>query len=148
MEDVREYSASGVHWEEVDVPEPEPTAAVLAGRLPAQVSRLVRAEASLAKYEAKQRAKVLGVEAGAFGAAGVLLFFAAAATVAAMGLGLANVMRGWLAALVIAAGCVLLAVLIILPGWKGIRDRRNIEPAESLESLKADLNAILDGVHR
>ena len=148
MDDLRQHSASGVHWEEADVPESEPTASQLASRLPAQVTRLVRAEANLARYEAKQRAKALGAGVGAFGAAGMLLFFAAAATMAAAGLGLANVMRGWLAAIVVAGGCVFLAVLIILPGWKGIRDRRNVEPAETLESLKADLNAILDGVHR
>jgi hypothetical protein len=139
----------GVRWDEDEpVPPSQDTVASLARRLPDQVSRLVRAEAELARLELSERAKVVAVGAGAFGAGAVLLFVAFCAVAVAAGLGLANVMQGWLAALVVAGACVLLAGLIVLPGWRGIRDRRAPEPLDSFESLKADLHAVLDGAHR
>jgi hypothetical protein len=138
----------GVRWDDDEPPPPPDTIARLARRLPDQVSRLVHAEADLAKLELSERAKVIGAAAGAFGASAVLLFVAICATAAAVGLGLANVMQGWLAALVVAGASVLLAGLIVMPGWKGIRDSRAPEPLDSIESLKADLHAVLDGAHR
>lgn len=119
----------------------------LVHRLSEQTSHLVRAEAALAKLEAKQRAKVIGIGIGTFGAGGLIAFFGMAAGVTAAILGLSNVMRPWLAAIVVAAGCFLLALFIVAPGWKGIRDRRGV-PENVVDSVKSDVAAVREAAHR
>jgi hypothetical protein len=120
----------------------------LTAQLGEQVSRLVRDELALAQTEAKQRVKRIGVGVTAFGAAGMLAFFAACCGVAALVVGLSNVMRPWLAALVVAGGLLALAGLIVLPGWKAMMDRRPAVPQDTVESVKADVAAVKEGLHR
>ena len=120
----------------------------LVRRLTEQTSHLVRAEATLARIEATQRAKVIGVGLGAFGAGGLLAFFGAASGVTAAILGFSNVMRPWLAAIVVAGACFLLALFIVAPGWKGIRDRRAPVPEDVVQNVKADVAAVREAAHR
>lgn len=119
----------------------------LVHRLSEQTAHLVRAEAALARLEATQRAKVIGVGIGTFGAGGLVAFFGMAAGVTAAILGLSNVMRPWLAAIVVAAACFVTALLIVAPGWKGIRDRRGV-PEDVVKSVKSDLAAVREAAHR
>lgn len=126
----------------------EPTIGQLAGRLGEQVSRLVRAEIALAQLEAKQKAKRLGLGAGMFGAAGLLAYFGAACGVTAAILGFANVLQAWLAAIIVGALCFVVAGIIALPGWKGIKQAHPV-PDEAVESLKADVTAVREAAqHR
>jgi putative superfamily III holin-X len=120
----------------------------LTAQLGEQVSRLVRDELALAQTEAKQRAKRIGVGLSAFGVAGGLAFFAGCCLVAALVIGLSNVMRPWLAAIVAAGGLLLLAVFIVMPGWKGMMERRPPVPQDTVESVKADVAAVKEGIHR
>lgn len=120
----------------------------LVHRLTEQTAHLVRTEASLARIEATQRAKVIGAGLGAFGAGGVLAFFGACCGVTAAVLGFSNVMRPWLAAIVVAAICFLLALLIVAPGWKGIKDRRPPVPDDVINNVKADVAAVREAAHR
>lgn len=120
----------------------------LVHRLAEQTSHLVRAEASLARIEATQRAKVIGIGLGTFGAGGMLAFFGACCGVTAAVLGFSNVMRPWLAAIVVAGICFLLALLIVAPGWKGIRDRRPAVPDDIVKNVKADVTAVREAAHR
>lgn len=120
----------------------------LVQRLAEQTSHLVRAEASLARIEATQRAKVIGIGLGAFGAGGMLAFFGACCGVTAAVLGFSNVMRPWLAAIVVAAICFFTAMLIVAPGWKGIRDRRPPVPDDIVNNVKADVAAVREAAHR
>ena len=124
------------------------TVGQLTAQLGEQVSRLVRDELALAQTEAKQRAKRIGVGLSAFGVAGGLAFFAGCCLVAALVIGLSNVMRPWLAAIVAAGGLLVLAVFIVLPGWKGMMARRPPVPQDTVESVKADVAAVKEGVHR
>lgn len=124
----------------------EPTVGELAARLGEQVSRLVREELALAQLEAKQKAKRIGLGAGMFGAAGLLSFFGAACGVAAAILGFANVLQAWLAAIIVGALCFVVAGLVALPGWKGIKEAHPV-PEDSVESLKADVAAVRSAAH-
>jgi hypothetical protein len=125
----------------------DPGVSELVGQLSEQLSRLVRAELELAKKELSAQAKVVAVGAGTFGAGAVLLLVAGACSVAAAILGLSNVMQPWLAALVVAAACVIAALVIVAPGWKGIRDRRPPVPHDTIANLRSDLAAVADGLH-
>lgn len=122
------------------------------GELTAQVgeltARLVRDELALAQAEARQRAKRVSYGVGAFGFAGLLAFLSACCAVAAAVIGLAGVIRPWLAALVVGAVLMSVAGLTVLPGWKGITGRRPDVPHDSVESVKADLNAVREAVKR
>lgn len=126
----------------------EPSAGELAAQLGEQISRLIRDELALAQVEAKQRAKRIGVGVGMFGAGGVLAFFGACCFVAALVIGLSNVMRPWLAALVAGAALFLIAGLTVLPGWKGVTERRPAVPNDSIASVKADVAAVKEALHR
>lgn len=120
----------------------------LTARLHDEVRELVHAEVALAKTEAVQRTKRLGLGVGMFGSAGLLAFFAACCAVAAFVLGLSNVLRPWLAALIAAAVLLVVAVFVALPGRRGFRAAHPPVPNDSLESIKADADAVRTAVHR
>lgn len=120
----------------------------LAAQLGEQISRLIRDELALAQVEAKQRAKRIGAGVGMFGAGGLFAFFGAACLVAALVIGLNNVMRPWLAALVAGAALFVIAGLTVLPGWKGVKERRPDIPNDSIASVKADVAAVKEALHR
>ena len=130
---------------------PAPTEASV-GELISMVSehtaRLVRDELALAKLEARQKAKVFGLGLGAFGFAGGLAFFGACCAIAAAVLGFANVMQPWLAAVLVAGICFVLAGFVVLPGWKGIT-RTGTRPPDAVKSVKEDIEAVREAVqHR
>jgi hypothetical protein len=126
----------------------EPTVGELTSRLGEQVSRLVREEIALAQLEAKQKAKRIGMGAGMFGAAGLLSYFGLACGITAAILGFANVLQAWLGAIIVGAICFIVAGLVALPGWKGIKEAHPV-PEESVESLKADVAAVREAAqHR
>jgi hypothetical protein len=136
------------HGHDGESPARSESLGALTAQLSELVSRLVRDEMALAQVEAKQRAKRIGFGVGAFGAAGILAFFGACCGVAAAVIGLSNVLRPWFAAIVVGAVLFLVAGLVVLPGWKGITQRRPDVPHESVESLKADVAAVKQAVRR
>ena len=129
-------------------PRTDASAGELAAQLGEQISRLIRDELALAQVEAKQRAKRIGIGVGMFGAGGMLAFFGACCAVAALVIGLSNVMRPWLAALVAGAALFVVAGLTVLPGWKGVMERRPDVPKDSIASVKADVAAVKEAMHR
>lgn len=129
-------------------PSPDMPMSELTTRLRDELRELVKAELDLAKVEGVQRAKRAGRGIGMFGAAGLLSFFAACCGVAALVLGLSNVMRGWLAALIAAAVLLVTAVFVALPGRRGFRAQHPPVPRDSVENLKADAAAIREAVRR
>jgi len=120
----------------------------LAARLSEQVSRLVHEELALAQLEAKQKGKRLGVGVGMFGASGMLAFLGLAAGVAAAILGLATVMSGWLAAVIVAGALFVIAGIVALTGKKAVAAGAPPVPTEAIESTKADVAAVRRAVHR
>jgi hypothetical protein len=120
----------------------------LTARMSEQVSRLVRDELALAQLEAKHKAKALGLGVGMFGASGVVAFFGAGCGVAAAVLGLANVLRPWLAAVIVAAALFVVAGVLALAGRAGVKRGGAPIPTEAVESAKADVAVVRQAVRR
>src|SRR5215218_3281995 len=92
----------------------------LISRLTEQISTLVRDEVRLAQVEVTQKAKRLGVGAGLFGGAGLVAILGLNALITAAILGLANVLPGWLAAIIIAVVLFAVAAVLALIGRKDV----------------------------
>jgi MFS family permease len=113
--------------------------AELVKQLADQTSTLVRQEMELAKAELRQKGKLAGIGAGAFGGAGLLGLFALGALTAAAILGLATAIDGWLAALVVAAVYGAVAGVLALVGRNKVQEASPPIPEQATESVKEDL---------
>ncbi len=114
----------------------------LIGELPDLVTRLVRDEVRLAQAEVKGKAKKLGLGAGLFGGAGLVALLALNALITAAILGLANVLPGYLAAIIIAVVLLVIAAVLALIGKKDVEQAKPPLPTDTLESVKADVAAV------
>lgn len=114
----------------------------LVGQLPSQLVALAKAE--LAQFSTQLKAKAIsaGVGVAMFVVAAVLLFFMLSALVAAAVFALSLVFPGWLAALLTAAGLLILAVILALIGVAAMKKVTPIVPEQSVDSVKEDLSAI------
>lgn len=113
----------------------------LLARLPQQIVKLVKIEYENAKWEMISKAKRAGIGAGAIVVALFFLFFMLEALVIAAIAALALVWPWWLAALVVAAGLLVLAAVAILAGVMLIK-RGNPVPEETLDRVGDDISAI------
>jgi hypothetical protein len=113
-----------------------------------QVSRLVKDELRLAKLELTAKGKRAGLGAGLAGAAGVTAFLGGATLVAALVLLLALVMPAWLAAAIVAVLLFVAAALLGLVGKKKVQQASPAVPAETMASVRADLDAVKEGARR
>jgi hypothetical protein len=130
---------------------PDPTQAStgeLIGQLTDQLSRLVRDEVRLAQAEVTQKAKRLGIGAGLFGGAGLVAVLGLGALVTAAVLGLATVLPGWLAGIVVAVVLFLIAGLLALLGKKDVQQAAPPLPTETIASVQADLETVKQGIAR
>jgi hypothetical protein len=133
------------------VPPADPSQATtgeLIGRLSDQVSRLVRDEVRLAQAEVTQKAKRLGISAGLFGAAGVVAVLGLGALVTAAILGLANVLPGWLAAVLVAVVLFAVAGVLALLAKADVAKANPPLPTETIASVQADIDAMKQAVSR
>ena len=133
------------------VPPADPSQATtgeLIGQLGDQVSRLVRDEVRLAQAEVTQKAKRLGIGAGLFGGAGVVAILGLGALVTAAILGLANVLPGWLAAVLVAVVLFAVAGVLALLGKKDVDKATPPLPTETIASVQADIDAVKTAVSR
>lgn len=106
-----------------------------------QIRELIREEIRLAKVEMTAKAKRAGVGAGMLGTAAALALFALPALLVAGGLGLANVMPGWAAALVVFGGLIVVAGIAAGAGVVLLR-RGMPAPQGAIRGVRADLNAV------
>jgi uncharacterized membrane protein YqjE len=120
----------------------------LVNDLSEQVSRLVKDELRLARLELTEKGKRAGVGAGMAGGAGVLAFLGGATLVAAVVLLLALVMPAWLAAAIVAVLLFVAAALLGLVGKKKVQQATPPVPAETIASVRADLDAVKEGARR
>jgi hypothetical protein len=130
---------------------PEPANAStgeLISQLTDQLSRLVRDEARLAQAEVTQKAKKLGVGAGLFGGAGLMGFFGLAVLIAAAVLGLAELLPGWLAALIVAVVLFAVAGVLALVGKKDVEQASPPLPTQAIAGVQADVATVKQGLSR
>jgi hypothetical protein len=132
-------------------PAPDPAQAStgeLIGQLTDQLSRLVRDEVRLAQAEVTQKAKRLGIGAGLFGGAGIVALLGVGALITAAILGLANVMPGWLAGILVAVVLFLVAGVLALLGRKDVREATPPLPTDTIASVQADVATVKEGIAR
>lgn len=111
-------------------------------RLSDQTKTLVSQEINLAKLELGAKAKKGGAGAGALVGALVLACFAVMVLLAAAVLGLATVVPGWLAALIVAGVLLLLAGVLALVGKSRLSKMGSLAPVATIASTKADVAAV------
>jgi hypothetical protein len=134
-----------------ETPPPDPrdaSTAELIGTLGEQISTLVRDEVRLAQAEVTQKAKRLGVGAGLFGGAGLVAVLGLNALVTAAILGLAHAIPGWLAAIVVGVVLFLVAGVLALIGKKDVDRAKPPLPTDTIASVRADVDAVQQGVSR
>jgi hypothetical protein len=114
----------------------------LIGQLPGLLVALLKAELAQLTSQLKAKAINAGIGIGMFLGAAVLLFFLMEALVIAAVFALALVFPGWLAALLTAAGLLIIAGILGLIGILRFKKVTPIVPAETTASVKEDINAI------
>jgi hypothetical protein len=114
----------------------------LVGDVPKLVKSLVKGEIDLLKAELMGKAKAFGLAAGFLIGALVVALYAIGVLLTAAVLGLATVMPGWLAAIVVAVAMLLIAGILGLIGWRRLKGGLPITPKRSVASLKNDVNAV------
>ena len=120
----------------------------LVGDASEQLSRLVRDEMKLAVAEMQEKGKRGGIGTGLFGAAGVLAFYGGAILLACVILALSLVMAPWLAALLVGIFVLILAGIAALVGKKQMDAATPPMPEQAVSSVKADVEAVKEGLHR
>jgi len=112
----------------------------LIGELPDTVSTLIRAEIDQVKAEISYKLKHFGIGAGLVAGAAVVGVFLLFTLITAAIFAFALVMPAWAAALTV--GGILLLIIAVLLWIAYVNFKRGSEPLESVESLKADLDAL------
>lgn len=110
--------------------------------LPRLLIELVKAEFAHLKAEFAAKAKYAGVGIGLFVVAAAFLFFALGVLVAAAVLGLAVVLPGWAAALIVFGALVILAAVLVLIGVASLKKIQGVAPQQTIDSIKEDADAL------
>ncbi len=113
----------------------------LIASLPGLVVELVRSELDQLKQEILRKLKHAGIGVGLLAAAAVFAFFATGVLTAAAILGLAVVVPGWLAALIVAALLLILVAVFVFLGLNQLK-KGNPEPTETISSIRRDVKVI------
>ena len=111
-----------------------------------QVSQLVRDEIALAKLEMTTKAKKMGLVAGLFGGAGVVVFYGVGALLAGLALLLALVLPAWAAALIVAGGLFLIAAMAALIGRGEFKRAGTPVQEKAICSVKAVVDTLSQSV--
>ncbi len=109
-----------------------------------QAKRLLREEAHLITADLKVQARTAAKGLGTAAAGGVVLLAGFFTLVAMVVMALANVMAGWLAALI--TGVALLVVGGIM-AWGGVKRAREARPDQSIQSLEEDKRWASETMH-
>lgn len=120
-------------------PNSDKSIAELTRQLTEQTSALAQKEIELAKAELQMKGRRLGIGAGAFGGAGVFALYALGALTAAVILVLATAMKGWIAALIVAAVYAAVAGVMALTGKKKVEEATPPVPERAIESSREDI---------
>ena len=120
----------------------------LIGDASEQMSRLVRDEIQLAVAELQEKGRRGGIGAGLFGAAGVTALFGVGLLLTTAVLALALVLPGWAAALIVAAVVLVAAGIMALLGRQKLKSATPVVPQDSVDSVRADIDAVKEGMHR
>ncbi|GAA4661881.1 phage holin family protein [Amycolatopsis dongchuanensis] len=112
-----------------------------------QMRRLVRDELRLATEELKQKGRHAGLGAGLAGFAGITAFFGAAVLIAAAVLGLALVLPGWAAAVIIGGALLVVAGIAGLVGTRQLKAAVPPIPEEAAAGVQKDVEIVKQRGH-
>ncbi|MFJ4169019.1 phage holin family protein [Paenarthrobacter sp. NPDC089714] len=107
--------------------------------------RQLNDEIALAKVELKRKATQVGIAGAFFGVALVFLALLVIALVVAAILGLATIMPGWLAALIVSAVFLLIVALGALIGVAKFKKAMPLVPEDTIRGIKHDLGIAKEG---
>ena len=107
--------------------------------------RQVNDEIALAKIELKGRGTQAGIGAALFSVALVFLGLLVIALVVAAILGLATVMPGWLAALLVGAAFLLILLIAALLGLGRVKKAMPLIPEDAIRGFRHDLGIVTEG---
>src|SRR5450830_1506275 len=110
--------------------------------LPRLLTDLVKDEIEHLKQEMARKLKHAGIGAALFAAAGLFAFFLMAVLIAAAILGLAVVLPGWAAALIVAGLLLVIVAVLVASGVAQVKRGAPLAPTETSASVKRDVNAI------
>jgi len=113
-----------------------------------QLTDVVRSEMRLAQAEMKDKGKRAGFGGGMFGGAAILGILALWAMVFGAIAGIAVVLPVWASALIVAGGLLLVAGVLALTGKQQLSSATPPKPERTIDSVKADVEAIKEGAHR
>ncbi|GAA3524520.1 membrane protein [Aeromicrobium flavum] len=114
----------------------------LISKLTNELKTLVRDEMRLAQAEVSGKAKKAGVGAGFIGVGGLLALYGLGVIITAIILALALVMDAWLAALIVGVVILVIAGVAALLGKNRVQDAGPPVPKGTVESVKADVDAV------
>ena len=123
-------------------PGPDPTLGALVNQLTTQVPELIRSEIRLAQAEVAEKGKRVGLGVGMFSGAGLLAFFGFGTLLATIILALAQVMNGWLAALIVTVVLFAGAGILALVGKKSVSAATPLAPEKAVEGVKEDIATV------
>jgi hypothetical protein len=109
----------------------------LFAELARETSTLVRQEVTLARTEMTQKATQLGRDVGVIGVGGAIAYAGLLAIVAAVILGLGQLIPLWLSALIVGLVVAAIGYAIIQRGLSALK-RANLAPQETIATLKED----------
>ncbi|HEV7625535.1 MAG TPA: phage holin family protein [Streptomyces sp.] len=124
------------------------TVAELVKQASEQLTDVVRSEMRLAQAEMKEKGKRAGFGGGMFGGAAIMALLAVWALAFAAIAGIAVVLPVWAAALIVAGGLLLVAAVLAMAGKHEFSSATPPKPERTIDSVKADVDAIREGAHR
>lgn len=110
--------------------------------LPDLIARLIRGEIRLVRAELTAKLKAAGVGIGLLAGAALFGFLLLEVLIAAAVLATATVLPAWLAALLIAAGLLVITAILALVGIRAVKRGVPPVPTETVASVKSDVNAL------
>ena len=126
----------------------ERSAGDLVKELSELVPRLVRDEIKLAQVETTQKAKQVGIGAGAFAGSGLVALYAVGCLLACAIIGLSGVVAAWLAALIVGAALLAVSGIAALVGKSRLNKGTPPVPKEAISSVQADVQEVKEKAHR
>jgi uncharacterized membrane protein YqjE len=110
-----------------------------------RASSIVRLELQLAAAELKKKVASLGVGIALFVAAAFLGVFALGFAFATIAAALATFLATWLALLIVTAGLLLLAGVLVVLGVRKLRKGTPLVPEQAIEEAKLTSEALRNG---
>lgn len=117
----------------------------LFSQLSRETSTLIRQEVQLAKAEVSQKASKVGRDVAFLAVGGVIVYAGFLALLAALIIGLAEFMDGWLAALIVGVLVIAVGYLLVQRGINELR-RVNPVPERTVATLREDKEWIQEQV--